>query len=65
MRDPVDVPPNLRAAAAQDGRSGWLLTLPDAVALVERAWSLRVGQPFRAGRRPGLRPSLTPTTTSW
>jgi streptomycin 6-kinase len=49
MRDPVDVPPNLRAAAAQDGRSGWLLTLLDAVALVERAWSVRVGQPFRPG----------------
>ena len=43
------VPRSLAAAAAAEGREGWLETLPGLVAGIERAWSLTVGKPFEPG----------------
>jgi streptomycin 6-kinase len=45
----LPLPPALVDAAAQEGRTAWLATLPDTVARVARAWSLTVGMPFEPG----------------
>ena len=49
MKGPLGMPANLVDAAAQEGRSDWLRTLPEVVAVVEQIWSVRVGNPFEPG----------------
>src|SRR3954452_14756402 len=46
---PLPLPRDLVAAAEQDGRTGWLATLPATVARLARAWSLTVEPPFQPG----------------
>src|SRR5436305_8458846 len=46
---PLPLPRDLVAAAEQDGRTGWLATLPTTVARLARAWSLTVEAPFQPG----------------
>ncbi|HEY4605501.1 MAG TPA: hypothetical protein VIH08_14325, partial [Blastococcus sp.] len=46
---PLPLPRDLVAAAEQDGRTGWLTTLPATVARLARAWSLTVEPPFQPG----------------
>jgi streptomycin 6-kinase len=45
----LGLPANLLDAAAQEGRSDWLRNLPEVVAVVERIWSVHVGEPFQPG----------------
>jgi streptomycin 6-kinase len=45
----LPLPPALVAAAADEGRTGWLATLPGTVARLSRAWSLTVQAPFIPG----------------
>jgi streptomycin 6-kinase len=45
----LPLPPALLSAAEQNGRAGWLATLPDVVARLARSWSLTVGAPFLPG----------------
>jgi len=49
MKEPLGLPANLLDAASQEGRSDWLRNLPEVVAVVERIWSVRVGEPFQPG----------------
>ena len=49
MKEPLGLPANLLDAARQEGRSDWLQNLPAVVAVVERIWSVRVGEPFQPG----------------
>jgi len=46
---PLPLPRDLVAAAEQEGRTGWLATLPATVARLARAWSLTVEPPFQPG----------------
>jgi streptomycin 6-kinase len=46
---PLPLPANLVAAARDEGRGGWLTTLPDTVARLAATWSLTVGPPFQPG----------------
>src|SRR3954449_4451216 len=46
---PLPLPRDLVAAAEQEGRTGWLATLPATVARLARAWSLTVEAPFQPG----------------
>ena len=48
---PLPLPRDLVAAAEQDGRTGWLATLPATVARLARAWSLTV-EPLLRGQGP-------------
>ena len=43
------VPLNLAAAAEQEGRQGWLGSLPATIEDLERRWGLDVGAPFQPG----------------
>jgi streptomycin 6-kinase len=45
----LPLPRALVEAAAHEGRTAWLATLPDTVARLARAWSLTVGVPFEPG----------------
>src|SRR3954468_7879926 len=47
--EPLPLPPDLVAAAEQEGRTAWLATLPATVAHLAEAWSLTVGPPFQPG----------------
>lgn len=47
--DQLGMPDNLIIAAAQQGREGWLATLPQMVSELKRRWSLEVGEPFQPG----------------
>lgn len=46
---PVALPRNLVEAAEQEGRTGWMATLPGTVERLARAWSVTVGAPFQPG----------------
>lgn len=43
------LPENLVQAAAEEGRAGWLETLPATVQTLEARWSLTVGDPYQPG----------------
>jgi streptomycin 6-kinase len=45
----LPLPRALVEAAAQEGRTAWLATLPGTVARLARTWSLTVGAPFQPG----------------
>src|SRR4051812_3792498 len=45
----LPLPRALVEAAAHEGRTAWLATLPDTVARLARAWSLTVRVPFEPG----------------
>jgi streptomycin 6-kinase len=45
----VVIPINLATAAQQQGRQGWLDTLPATISDLSRHWRLRVGEPFQPG----------------
>lgn len=47
--DALPLPPRLVAAAVEEGRDGWLATLPGLVEEVAARWSLDVGPPFEPG----------------
>jgi streptomycin 6-kinase len=48
---PLPLPPALVEAAAPEGRTAWLATLPAALGWATHAWSLTVGPPFQPGGR--------------
>src|SRR3954452_11207635 len=47
--EPLALPRNLLAAAEEEGRTGWLATLPATIAWCARTWSLTVAAPFQPG----------------
>jgi streptomycin 6-kinase len=47
--EPLPLPRHLVAAAEQEGRTAWLVTLPATVAHLAGTWSLTVGPPFQPG----------------
>src|SRR5690242_18083772 len=47
--EPLAIPPNLRAAAEEDGLQWWLDTLPRTVADLTERWALKVAAPFEPG----------------
>ncbi len=47
--DQLVIPVDLARAAENEGRQGWLATLPVTIGRLETAWSIRVGQPFQPG----------------
>jgi streptomycin 6-kinase len=48
-RTDLPIPVNLAWAAKEEGRDGWLASLPGTIAQVERAWAVDVGDPFQPG----------------
>ncbi len=46
---PLPLPQNLVEAAREEGREGWLATLPATIARLSEQWSLTVGAPFEPG----------------
>lgn len=43
------LPTNLVRAATEEGRAGWLETLPATIQMLEERWSLSVGEPYHPG----------------
>ncbi len=46
---PLQIPQNLQAASAREGRDWWLSTLPATLEDLQRRWSLKLGPPFQPG----------------